>query len=77
MNCQEFHDYVDAYIDNELDIASTILVKQHLRDCPDASSFSSPERPSELCSTIRRLDLKSQIRFLGEFDLLFRFLDPR
>jgi anti-sigma factor RsiW len=33
MNCQECHDYIDAYIDNELDIASTILVKQHLRDC--------------------------------------------
>jgi anti-sigma factor RsiW len=34
MNCQEFYDYVDAYIDNELDLAATILVKQHLRDCP-------------------------------------------
>jgi anti-sigma factor RsiW len=33
MNCQECHDYIDAYIDNELDISSTILVKQHLRDC--------------------------------------------
>jgi anti-sigma factor RsiW len=35
MNCQECHDYIDAYIDNELDISSTILVKHHLRDCPD------------------------------------------
>jgi anti-sigma factor RsiW len=33
MNCHECHDYIDAYIDNELDIASTILVKQHMRDC--------------------------------------------
>jgi anti-sigma factor RsiW len=33
MNCQECHDYIDAYIDNELDIATAILVKQHLRDC--------------------------------------------
>jgi anti-sigma factor RsiW len=33
MNCQECYDYIDAYIDNELDVASTILVKQHLRDC--------------------------------------------
>ncbi len=33
MNCQECHDYIDAYIDNELDVAATILVKQHLRDC--------------------------------------------
>jgi anti-sigma factor RsiW len=35
MNCQECHDYIDAYIDNELDISSSILVKHHLRDCPD------------------------------------------
>jgi anti-sigma factor RsiW len=33
MNCQECHDYIDAYVDNELDVAATILVKQHLRDC--------------------------------------------
>jgi anti-sigma factor RsiW len=33
MKCQECYDYIDAYIDNELDIAATILVKQHLRDC--------------------------------------------
>jgi anti-sigma factor RsiW len=33
MNCQECNDYIDAYIDNELDVAATILVKQHLRDC--------------------------------------------
>jgi len=28
MKCQECHDYIDAYIDNELDISATILVKQ-------------------------------------------------
>jgi anti-sigma factor RsiW len=33
MNCQECEDYIDAYIDNELDVAATILVKQHLREC--------------------------------------------
>jgi anti-sigma factor RsiW len=33
MNCQECHDFIDAYIDNELDVAAAILVKQHLRDC--------------------------------------------
>jgi anti-sigma factor RsiW len=33
MNCQECYDYIDAYIDNELDIAAAILVKQHLRNC--------------------------------------------
>ena len=39
MNCQECHDYIDAYIDNELDISSTILVKQHLRDCLDCQQL--------------------------------------
>jgi anti-sigma factor RsiW len=39
MNCQECHDYIDAYIDNELDISSTILVKQHLRDCSDCQQL--------------------------------------
>ena len=33
MNCQECHDFIDPYIDNELDVATAILVKQHLRDC--------------------------------------------
>jgi anti-sigma factor RsiW len=33
MNCQECEDYIEAYIDNELDVGATILVKQHLRDC--------------------------------------------
>jgi anti-sigma factor RsiW len=33
MTCQECHDFIDAYIDNELDVAASILVKQHLRDC--------------------------------------------
>jgi hypothetical protein len=76
MNCQECHDYIDAYIDNELDIASTILVKHHLRDCLECRQLLEPARPWELYSTIRRFDLKSQIRFWGGFNLLFRFLDP-
>jgi anti-sigma factor RsiW len=33
MNCQECHDFIDPYIDNELDVAAAILVTQHLRDC--------------------------------------------
>ena len=33
MICQECHDFIDPYIDNELDVAAAILVKQHLRDC--------------------------------------------
>jgi anti-sigma factor RsiW len=33
MNCRECRDFIDAYIDNELDVATTIAVKQHLRGC--------------------------------------------
>jgi len=33
MNCQECHDLIDPYIDNELDVSAAILVKQHLRNC--------------------------------------------
>jgi anti-sigma factor RsiW len=33
MNCRECFDYIDAYIDNELDVTETIAVQQHLRDC--------------------------------------------
>jgi anti-sigma factor RsiW len=33
MNCRECFDYIDAYIDNELDVTATIAVQQHVRDC--------------------------------------------
>ena len=33
MNCHECHDFIDPYIDNELDVSAAILVKQHLRNC--------------------------------------------
>jgi len=39
MNCQECHDFIDPYIDSELDVATAILVKQHLRDCPQCQQL--------------------------------------
>ncbi|MBV9490851.1 MAG: anti-sigma factor [Verrucomicrobia bacterium] len=33
MNCEECQDFLEAYLDNELDAAATILVERHLRDC--------------------------------------------
>jgi len=74
MNGQECHDYIDAYIDNELDISSTILVEHHLGDCPDCQQFL--ESRKAVGALLRRFELKSHIRFSGEFNLLFRFLDP-
>ena len=57
MNCQECHDYIDAYIDNELDISSTILVKQHLRDCPECQQLLESRK------AVRALLDNPQIRF--------------
>jgi hypothetical protein len=62
MNCQECYGYIDAYIDNELDIASTILTKQHLRDCFGCQQL---------------LEARKAVGALSGFNLLFRFLDPR
>ena len=39
MNCQECHEYIDAYIDSELDVAAAIIVKQHLRDCAECQQL--------------------------------------
>jgi anti-sigma factor RsiW len=39
MNCRECHEFIDAYLDNELDVATTILVEQHLRDCSECQQL--------------------------------------
>src|SRR3984893_14856915 len=66
MNCQECHAYIDAYIDNELDISSTILVKQHLRDCPDCRQLLASRK-----AVVTLLD-NPQIRFEVPDSLLGR-----
>ena len=33
MNCEECREFIDPYIDNELDAAATITVERHLREC--------------------------------------------
>jgi anti-sigma factor RsiW len=57
MNCQECEDYIDAYIDNELDVAATILVKQHLRHCLRCRQLL------ETRTTVRALLTNPQVRF--------------
>ena len=65
MNCQECHDFIDPYIDNELDVAAAILVKQHLRDCPQCQPLlesrkalrallSNPQIQFEVPDSLRR-----------------------
>jgi len=57
MNCHECYDYIDAYIDNELDVAATIVVKQHLRDC------SRCQQLLEARKTVGALLDNPQVRF--------------
>jgi anti-sigma factor RsiW len=65
MNCRECHDFIDPYIDNELDVATAILVKQHLRDCSHCQSLlesrialrallDNPELQFEVPDSLRR-----------------------
>jgi anti-sigma factor RsiW len=65
MNCGECHDFIDPYIDNELDVAAAILVKQHLRDCPHCQPLlesrkalrallDNPELQFEVPDSLRR-----------------------
>jgi anti-sigma factor RsiW len=65
MNCQECHDFIDPYIDNELDVAAAILVKQHLRDCSQCQPLlesrkalrtllSNPQLQFEVPDSLRR-----------------------
>ena len=39
MNCQECHDFIDAYLDNELSVAEVILLEKHLRDCAECQQL--------------------------------------
>ena len=70
MNCQDCRDFVDAYLDNELDATSTIRFQQHLRKCAGCrDAFGSRqtlqtllrrqemrfELPPELRGSVRRL----------------------
>jgi anti-sigma factor RsiW len=57
MNCQECHDFIDPYIDNELDIAAAIPFQQHLRDC------SLCQQLLESRQALRALLNKLQLRF--------------
>jgi len=33
MTCQDCGEFIDAYIDNELDVSAVVQVRQHVRDC--------------------------------------------
>ena len=64
MNCEECRDLIDPYIDNELDVSATILLKRHLRECSQCrlllesrkalqTLLKSPELQFEVPDTLR------------------------
>jgi anti-sigma factor RsiW len=57
MNCQECHDLIDPYIDNELDVFAAILVKQHLGDCSHCQPLFESRK------TLRALLNNPQLQF--------------
>jgi anti-sigma factor RsiW len=57
MNCEACQDFIDAYVDNELDAAATISVERHLRDCPGC------RHQLKARNGLRALLLQPQLRF--------------
>ena len=56
MNCQECRDFLDAYLDNELDAATSIHVQQHLRGCLECQEALKSRRA--LQTLLRRDELR-------------------
>ena len=57
MNCEACQDFIDAYVDNELEAAATISVERHLRACPGC------RQRLEARSGLRALLRPPQLRF--------------
>jgi anti-sigma factor RsiW len=47
MNCQECYDYIDAYLDDELEVSATIVVRQHLRGCSNCQQILESRKALE------------------------------
>ena len=59
MTCQEYHDFIDPYIDNELDVATAILVKLHLRECSLCQQLL--ESRKALCALLNNPQLRFEV----------------
>jgi anti-sigma factor RsiW len=66
MNCRECFDYIDAYIDNELDVAATIAVEQHLRDCPKCQELLESRKAVGALLDNPQLSFKAPASLLGK-----------
>jgi len=59
MNCEECRELIDPYIDNELDVSATILLKSHLRECPQCRPLL--ESRKALQTLLKRPELQFEI----------------
>src|SRR5258708_6522687 len=44
MNCSEAQPLIDAYIDGELDLITSVAVERHLKDCPNCTPIYKNRR---------------------------------
>ena len=56
MNCQQIQKLIHAHHDGELDVANTLLVDEHLADCP--ACFEQSRRLSALRGALQNQDLR-------------------
>ncbi|HEY3900310.1 MAG TPA: anti-sigma factor [Chthoniobacter sp.] len=56
MNCQQIRKLIHAHHDGELDVANTLLVDEHLADCP--ACFEQSRRLSALRGALQNQDLR-------------------
>jgi anti-sigma factor RsiW len=57
MKCEACQDFIDAYVDNELDAAAVIVVQRHLRECPACRELLESRK------SLRALLATPQLRF--------------
>jgi anti-sigma factor RsiW len=63
MTCDELHEHIDPFLDNELGLAEAQKIQQHLEQCPNCESLYT----SRLA--VRDALQKPEMRFLPEADL--------
>jgi len=59
MNCEDCRDFLDAYLDNELDVASVIRFQQHLHECGECRDAFGARR--SLQTLLRRKEMRFEL----------------
>ena len=63
MTCDELHEHIDPFLDNELGLAEAQKIQQHLEQCPTCESLYTARL------AVRDALQKPEMRFLPEADL--------